>query len=91
MTVSTPGAVPVEGLFLAGCPHPGTNIMNTPFVEKNGLLAAARKSLPRLVPQYAQGVGGTSDTFNGRITSIQLGPYTLQQPVVGFAQARNGS
>jgi hypothetical protein len=91
MTVSVPGAVPVEGLFLVDCPHPGTIIMNTPFVGQNGLLDAARKNLPRLLTQYAEGVGGKSEIIRGRIAKIQLGPYTLRQPVVGFSQARNGS
>ena len=91
MTVSVPGAAPAEGLFLVDCPHPGTIIMNTPFVEQNGLLDAARKNLPRLVTQYAVGVGGKSEILHGRIANIRLGPYALQQPVVGFSRARNGS
>jgi hypothetical protein len=91
VTVSVPGAEPAEGLFLVDCPHPGTIIMNTPFVEQSGLLEAARKSLPRRVTQYVEGVGGKSEILQGRIARIDLGPYALRQPVVGFSQARNGS
>ncbi len=91
MTVSVPGTPPVEGIFLVDCPHPGTIIMNAPFVEQNGLLEAARKNLPRLVTHYAEGVGGKSEVPQGRIAEIRLGPYSLRRPVVGFSQARNGS
>jgi hypothetical protein len=91
MTVSVPRAAPVEGLFLVDCPHPGTIIMNAPFVQQNGLLEAARKSLPRLVTQYAEGVGGKSEILHGRIAELKLGPYNLRQPVAGFSQARAGA
>jgi hypothetical protein len=91
MKVSVPGAPAVEGLFLVDCPHPGTIIMNRPFVEQNGLLEAARRSLPRMVAQYAEGVGGKSEILHGRIAELKLGPYSLREPVVGFSQARAGA
>jgi hypothetical protein len=89
--VSVPGAEAVEGLFLVDCPHPGTIIMNRPFVERNGLLEAARNNLPRLLVQYAEGVGGKSEILHGRIAELKLGPYSLREPVVAFSQARAGS
>ena len=91
MELSVPGAEPVEGIFLVDCPHPGAIIVNRPFVEEHGLLDAARKSLPRLVTQYTEGVNGRSEVLYGRISSVRLGPYILREPVVGFSQAKGGA
>jgi hypothetical protein len=91
LVVSVQGAAPVEGIFLIDCPHPGTIIMNTPFVRDNGLLDAARKNLPRLVTQFAEGVGGKSEILHGRITEVKLGPFPLREVVVAFSQAKAGS
>ena len=89
--VSVPGVEPVEGIFLVDCPHPGTIIINRPFVEGQGLLDAARKNLPRLVTQYTEGVNGRSEVLYGRIPELKIGPYVLHQPVVGFSQAKGGA
>lgn len=91
MSVAVPGAAPVEGLFLVDCPHPGTIIMNTPFVQDHALLKTARRSLPRLVTAYAEGVGGKSEIQYGRISELRLGPFTLHEPWVGFSEAKAGS
>jgi hypothetical protein len=91
LQVTVPGAKPVEGLFLVDCPHPGTIIMNRPFVEQKGLLETARRELRRLVTQYAQGVNGRSDVHYGRVAELTLGPFVLREPVAGFSQARAGS
>ena len=89
--VSVPGVEPVEGIFLVDCPHPGTIIINRPFVEQHGLLDAARKNLPRLARQYTEGVNGRSEILYGRIPELKIGPYVLREPVVGFSQARGGA
>lgn len=90
-TVSVPGAKPVEGVFLVDCPHPGTIIMNTPFVRDNALLDGARREGMRIVAQYAEGVGGKSAVLHGRVRELAIGPYVLRDPVVGFSQAKAGS
>lgn len=91
MQFSVPGVEPVEGLILVDCPHPGTVILNRPFVEQHGLLEAARKSLPRLATQYTEGVNGRSEILYGRIPQLKIGPYVLREPVVGFSQAKGGA
>ncbi len=91
LQVSVSRGKAVEGLFLVDCPHPGSLIMNRPFIEQNGLLDAARRDLPRLVSQFAEGVNGKSEVLYGRIANLQIGPYNLRQPVVGFSQARAGA
>ena len=89
--ISVPGVEPVEGIFLVDCPHPGTIIINRPFVEQHGLLGAARKNLPRLATQYTEGVNGRSEVLYGRIPELKIGPYVLRQPVVGFSKAKGGA
>ena len=89
--VSVPGVEPIEGIFLVDCPHPGTVIINRPFVEQHGLLDAARKNLPRLAMQYIEGVNGRSEILYGRIPKLKIGPYVLPAPVVGFSQAKGGA
>jgi hypothetical protein len=91
MQVSVVRGKPVEGLFLVDCPHPGTIIMNRPFVDDNGLLRTAMTSLPRMVTQFAEGVNGKSEVLYGRIAELKIGPFTLREPVVGFSRAQAGS
>ena len=86
-----PGVEPVEGIFLVDCPHPGTVIINRPFVAQHGLLDAARKNLPRLATQYTEGVNGRSEVLYGRIPKLKIDPYVLQEPVVGFSRAKSGA
>ena len=91
LQVSVPGVEPVEGIFLVDCPHPGTIIINRPFVEQHHLLDAARKNLARLAAQYTEGVNGRSEVLYGRVTCVKIGPYVLREPVVGFSQAKGGA
>jgi hypothetical protein len=91
LQVYLPGMQPIEGLFLVDCPHPGTIIINRPFVEENQLLEAARRNHRRLVTQFTEGVNGKSEVPYGRIDEIKIGPFSLNQPVVGFSQAKAGA
>jgi len=65
-----------------------TLILNTPFVAANNLLAAASKTFPE---PGAMGVGGEVKLLVGRLPRLQLGHFTLTEPVVHFAQDRKGA
>jgi hypothetical protein len=91
LQLSVPGGPPVEGLFLVDCPHPGTIIVNRPFVEENQILAAVRRNHQRLVIQYTEGVNGKSEVLYGRIPELKIGPFSMPEPVVGLSQAKAGA
>ena len=91
LQLSVPGAPPVEGLFLVDCPHPGTIIVNRPFVEENQLLEAVRRNHRPLVTQYTEGVNGKSEVLYSRIAELKIGPFSLREPVAGFSQAKAGA
>ena len=91
LQVTVPGAPPVEGLFLVDCPHPGTIIMNRPFVEENQILAAMRRNHRTLVTHYIEGVNGKSEVLYGRIPELKIGPFSMREPVVGLSQAKAGA
>jgi hypothetical protein len=91
LQLSVPGAPPVEGLFLVDCPHPGTIIVNRPFIEENQILAAVRRNHRPLVTQYTEGVNGKSEVLYGRIPELKIGPFSMREPVVGLSQAKAGA
>jgi len=91
LQLSVPGAPPVEGLFLVDCPHPGTIVVNRPFVEENHLLDAVRRNHRPLVTQYTEGVNGKSEVLYSRIADLKIGPFSLREPVAGFSQAKAGA
>ena len=83
------GRKPIEGRFLVDLGAGRfTLILNTPVVSSNNLLSIT-KGLIR--EPGAVGVGGEVKLFAGRWTAIQLGSFTLNEPVVHFAQDRKGA
>jgi len=91
LQLSVPGTSPVEGLFLVDCPHPGTIIVNRPFVEENQLLEALRRNHRPLVTQFTEGVNGKSEVLYSRIAELKIGPFCLREPVAGFSRAKAGA
>lgn len=87
--VAMPGRKAIEGGFLIDTgAGKFTFILNTPFVESNKLLSATQKIVRE---PAARGVGGETKLFAGRIGSLQLGRFTLADPVIHFSQDRQGS
>ena len=66
----------------------GGTIIATPLVNANNLLKAVRDQISS--PSHGVG-GGESNDVVGRIESITLGPYKLQQPLVALSQDTTGS
>ncbi len=83
------GRKPLEGEFMVDIGAGRfTVILNTPFVESNNLLAAAQKTIAE---PGAGGVGGDVKLLVGRLPRLQLRGFTLANPVVHFAQDRQGA
>lgn len=87
--VGVSGGNSIEGGFLIDTGAGRfTLILNTPFVETNRLLAIT----PKVIREPgAQGVGGETKLLVGRLNNLQLGHFTLAEPIVHFAQDRKGS
>jgi len=89
MKIPLQGRKPLEGQFMidSGAGR-FTLILNTPVVATNNLLAAP----PRTITEPgAMGVGGEVKLLVGRLPRLQLGHFTLSDPVVHFAQDRKGA
>jgi hypothetical protein len=87
--IPLPGRKPLEGEFIVDMGAGRfTLILNTPVVESNKLLAAAQKTIKE---PGATGVGGDVKLLVGRLSSLQLGSFTLADPVIHFAQDRRGA
>lgn len=61
--------------------------LSSHFVDQYDVLHAVGKTLEH--PGY--GLGGSYESFDGRIAAIQVGPYTLKDPVVGLSRAKQGT
>jgi membrane-associated protease RseP (regulator of RpoE activity) len=70
---------------------PGMIVLAAPFVERHGLIAAARELTPNLVEHPGVGVGGTNRRLVGRLPFLEIGPYRLERPIAGFSQAASGA
>ncbi len=88
--IGVPGKPVIEGRFLVDEPHPGALLFATPFIRQNDLLPAAR-AVAGMVNGSATGVGGRFPLLEGRVESLQIGPYTMKRPTAGFPEAKSGA
>ncbi len=61
-------------------------LFNTPFVDRNRLLDSVSKSSQARMG----GVGGSAVAFSGRLMTITLGSFQLENSVARFSRARRG-
>jgi Aspartyl protease/PDZ domain len=85
-SVTLPGRKPMEGLFLIDTGSHSALGLNTPFVEKNGLLDGLKA-----LSSSDVGVGGVWPKLVGRVQSLELGSFVIDQPVTDFSQAKSGA
>ncbi|HYL76205.1 MAG TPA: aspartyl protease family protein [Bryobacteraceae bacterium] len=79
--VLLPGAAaPIETKVFIDSGASGLTL-STPFTNANHVVDSVR----RKVSSSAYGAGGISTRYAGRIAGIQLGPYTLHNPVAAFS------
>ena len=78
--LSLPGLPPVEGEFVIDSGASMPVILLPSFVERHKL----KDSLPATFTTYGRGVGGEFALPVGRAESINIGGFTLAQPVTAF-------
>jgi hypothetical protein len=91
MRLGVPGGEPIETEMMIDSGGPGMTVLAAPFVERHGLIAAARKLTPNLVEHPGVGVGGTNRRLVGRLPFLEIGPYRIERPLAGFSQAGSGA
>ena len=76
----------LEGKFEIDSGSTGAITFNTPFVDRNRLLDSVSKSNQTRLG----GVGGSAVAFSGRLKSISVGNFQLENLVARFSRARRG-
>jgi membrane-associated protease RseP (regulator of RpoE activity) len=84
--VAFAGRAAINGKFEIDSGSTGAVLLNTPFVNKHGLL----KSIPRTSATRIGGVGGTAQAFLGRVKSVALGRFTLENAIARLSQGTRG-
>jgi PDZ domain len=87
-SISQAGRAPIEGKFIADLAWRAAITFNTPFVEANKLLQPPQKTI-----QAVLGAGAMvreSKQPIGRLSSMQLGSFTIRNPVAIFFQDQQG-
>jgi len=80
------GGAPIEASFEIDSGSTGGVLLNTPFVDKHKLLL----TVPKTIQANLGGLGGMAKTFIGRIKSLKLGGFVIDQPVTRFSRATQG-
>lgn len=80
------GRAVIDGKFEIDSGSTGAILFNTPFVKKHQLL----KSISQTSETRIGGVGGTAQAFLGRIRSITLGGFMLENAIARFSQSTRG-
>lgn len=76
----------IEGKFEIDSGSSGAITLNRPFVDRNRLLNSVSKSNQTRLG----GVGGSAVAFSGRLKSISLGSFQLENMIARFSRARRG-
>jgi hypothetical protein len=82
------GRKPIDGKFIADIAVRNAINFNTPFVEKNKMLQATRKTIQAIVGGGA--MVRESKQPLGRVPNIQLGLFTLKNSLAVFFQDKKG-
>jgi hypothetical protein len=84
--ITLAGRRSLDGNFEIDSGSTGAITFNTPFVDRNRLLDSVSKSNKSRLG----GVGGSAVAFSGRLKSISLGKFQLDNLVARFSRARRG-
>lgn len=77
----------VEGMFMIDTGSDGVMSVNAPFAKTHQFL----KFLPAVRQSSSGGAGGISETIMARVETIQLGRLTINNPLIEFSQATQGT
>lgn len=78
--------LPVEAELEVDTGADGTFVINSPFVEKQKLLAAIQKT----VQSSGIGAGGEQRLLVGRVKAVQIGRLVFENPTVGLSRDTEG-
>jgi hypothetical protein len=88
LKVALPGRGPIRGKFIVDGGAGGTTLeFASPFVQRQKLL----DTIELLDTTSLAAIGGSVNISYGRGKNIQLGRFLLENPIVGFSQAKSGS
>ncbi len=87
VVISMPGMDPINTKFIVDTGTRMAFLFNTPFVKDHGFLDADTNFLLGTV---GGGVGGEAKGYVGRIDSMQVGPFLVNEPVVVMSADTSG-
>ncbi len=85
--VAIEGQPPLEGEFTIDTGAGMFVSFTSPFVDSHHLLAAGYKT----IDAPSAGIGGISRDVAGRLVSLQIGPYSMSNPIAAFSRDTKGS
>ena len=77
----------VEGDFRLDVGSGSSVDLHTPFVEKNGFRAKAKKT----IDAPGAGFGGSFEMDMARLSSFEIGTYVIADPIVGLTRTQTGT
>jgi len=86
-TISLSDGRSVSGRFAIDTGARPSAVISAPFVDQHNLLEA----VPRLYNVTGRGLVGTSEVPLGRISSLGIGPFTIDEPVCGLSRDKAGA
>jgi len=86
-TINVPGRGPLNLVLTIDTGSSGSVDLNAPFVESNHLLQAIGKT----IEGSSYGLGGRSTHLIGRLPSLQIGPYKINEPIVEMSRDTKGT
>jgi predicted aspartyl protease len=81
------GRAPVEARLEVDTGADGTFVINSPFVKRQGLLAA----ISNTIQDSRNGAGGEQKLLVGRAKAVQLGRFVIENPTIGLSQDTEGA
>ena len=86
-TLSLSDGRTISGRFAVDTGARPSAVLSAPFVDTHGLLDAVAK----LYNVTGRGLVGTSEVPLGRVQSINIGSFTIDEPVCGFSRDKSGA
>ncbi|HEY5096365.1 MAG TPA: aspartyl protease family protein [Candidatus Eremiobacteraceae bacterium] len=86
--ITQEGRAPIDATFLLDVGDGGAVTLNSPFVTQEHLMDSSQKTALRTM---GYGVGGGFKSPVGRIRQLEIGRFTIPNPVTAYSQATGGA